>query len=74
MDGPASGDGAAGALSNAGRPGRRNAAPDRTWQLDLNLNRLHCNDCGYGICVKVAPARCPMCGGKVWIFRDLPTA
>ena len=27
---------------------------------------LHCSNCGYGVVVRVAPERCPMCQGSVW--------
>lgn len=27
---------------------------------------LRCASCGYGVTVRVAPDRCPMCGGSVW--------
>ena len=27
---------------------------------------LRCRDCGYGVVVARAPARCPMCGGPSW--------
>jgi len=27
---------------------------------------LRCADCGYGVVVRMAPERCPMCQGSVW--------
>jgi rubrerythrin len=27
---------------------------------------LRCPTCGYGVFVRIAPARCPMCRGSVW--------
>jgi rubrerythrin len=27
---------------------------------------LHCSTCGYGIVVRIAPERCPMCSGSTW--------
>jgi len=27
---------------------------------------FRCSDCGYGACARIAPERCPMCGGGVW--------
>lgn len=34
------------------------------------LFRFRCLGCGYGASCKVAPARCPMCGGKTWEYQD----
>jgi hypothetical protein len=27
---------------------------------------LRCVGCGYGVTVRLAPERCPMCGGSAW--------
>jgi rubrerythrin len=32
----------------------------------LALSRFRCDGCGYGASCRVAPERCPMCGGSVW--------
>jgi rubrerythrin len=31
-------------------------------------HELCCSRCGYGVVVKIAPVRCPMCGGAAWEF------
>jgi hypothetical protein len=28
---------------------------------------LRCPRCGYGVTVRIAPERCPMCGGSAWV-------
>jgi hypothetical protein len=28
--------------------------------------QLDCSRCGYGVSVRIAPERCPMCGGSAW--------
>jgi rubrerythrin len=33
---------------------------------------LRCAACGYGIVVRIAPSRCPMCKGKAWEFAARP--
>jgi hypothetical protein len=30
------------------------------------LFELRCAACGYGVAVRIAPERCPMCGGVAW--------
>jgi hypothetical protein len=30
------------------------------------LARLRCCGCGYGASCRIAPGRCPMCGGSAW--------
>jgi len=35
----------------------------------LPLSRFRCDGCGYGASRRVAPERCPMCGGSVWRFE-----
>ena len=32
---------------------------------------LRCTSCGYGVLVRAAPERCPMCGGGVWEHAGL---
>jgi rubrerythrin len=34
------------------------------------LSRFRCSDCGYGDSCRIAPERCPMCGGSVWEFEQ----
>ena len=36
---------------------------------EIPLSRFRCNACGYGASRRVAPERCPMCGGTVWDFE-----
>jgi len=33
------------------------------------LPRFRCDRCGYGACCRMAPERCPMCGGSTWNFE-----
>ena len=35
---------------------------------------LLCTSCGYGVAVRIAPDRCPMCGGSTWehLARRMP--
>jgi rubrerythrin len=35
----------------------------------LPLTRFSCAHCTYGAASRVAPERCPMCGGTVWAFE-----
>ena len=28
---------------------------------------LFCASCGYGVVVRIAPERCPMCSGSTWV-------
>ena len=34
------------------------------------LTRFSCSCCGYGATSRMAPDRCPMCGGTVWEFES----
>jgi rubrerythrin len=34
--------------------------------LRLRLTRFSCAGCAYGATSRIAPERCPMCGGTVW--------
>ncbi len=34
------------------------------------LSRFRCSACGYGASCRMAPERCPMCGGSVWDFEQ----
>jgi hypothetical protein len=36
------------------------------------LTRFRCVGCGYGASCRVAPERCPMCGGGVWEYQQRP--
>ena len=36
------------------------------------LERLRCGGCGYGVSVRKAPERCPMCHGSVWEQEPRP--
>jgi len=36
-------------------------------RADRARRPLVCEACGYGICVLVVPAACPMCRGETWI-------
>jgi rubrerythrin len=39
------------------------------------LKRFRCATCAYGASSRMAPERCPMCGGTAWHFeRRLPAA
>ncbi len=33
---------------------------------------LRCSACGYGVVVRIAPERCPMCRGSVWEHPHRP--
>jgi hypothetical protein len=33
------------------------------------LPGFRCDRCGYGACRRIAPERCPMCGGSTWSFE-----
>jgi rubrerythrin len=33
-------------------------------------HRFRCVACSYGATRRVAPERCPMCGGSAWEFED----
>ena len=45
-------------------PGRAGPAP--AGEL---LSSFRCAGCGYGACCKIAPDRCPMCGGATWEYQ-----
>jgi rubrerythrin len=47
---------------------RREASRDEA-RLQLSLSRFRCDGCGYGASRRVAPERCPMCGGSVWTLE-----
>jgi hypothetical protein len=34
------------------------------------LSQFRCVACGYGASCKIAPERCPMCGGGSWEYED----
>jgi rubrerythrin len=42
--------------------------PTVTTQIGRRWPRfeLSCSTCGYGIVVRIAPERCPMCSGSTW--------
>ena len=46
---------------------------ERTDQV-TRLFRLRCTDCGYGVSARMAPDRCPMCGGGTWEFEGARSA
>jgi hypothetical protein len=46
-------------VRSAVRPGAR--VPDDGARFELA-----CSGCGYGVVVRIAPDRCPMCQGTVW--------
>ena len=54
------------------------AVPDREPELDgfglfaaaERLSRFRCAGCGYGASCKIAPERCPMCGGGSWEYEN----
>lgn len=33
------------------------------------LSRFRCQGCGYGASSRIAPERCPMCGGCTWSYE-----
>ena len=35
----------------------------------FQLSRFCCDGCGYGASCRVAPERCPMCGGSTWEYE-----
>ena len=43
-------------------------------EAHLSLVDLRCAVCGYGVAVRMAPERCPMCGGAVWGHASQPVA
>ena len=34
------------------------------------MAQFTCLGCGYGACCRIAPERCPMCGGSTWEHVD----
>jgi rubrerythrin len=50
---------------------RENAQPHfyPDTSAELPLSRYRCTRCGYGASCRIAPERCPMCGGSVWDFE-----
>jgi rubrerythrin len=34
------------------------------------LSQFRCVTCGYGASCKIAPERCPMCGGGSWEYQE----
>jgi rubredoxin len=34
------------------------------------LSQFRCVSCGYGASCKIAPERCPMCGGGSWEYQE----
>jgi len=36
----------------------------------VRLSRFRCLSCRYGASCRIAPHRCPMCGGKAWEYED----
>jgi len=34
------------------------------------LKRFQCATCSFGASSRIAPERCPMCGGAAWHLRD----
>jgi rubrerythrin len=46
----------------------REAARDEA-MLQLPLSRFRCDGCGYGASCRIAPERCPICGGSVWTLE-----
>jgi hypothetical protein len=67
---------------NRGGPG----STARRWRAARSRRfDLLCATCGYGVVVRIAPERCPMCGGSTWAhpartapprlgFEDTPEA
>jgi rubrerythrin len=48
---------------------RREASRDEA-TLRLPLSRFRCDGCGCGASDRIAPERCPMCGGSVWTLES----
>ena len=36
----------------------------------VSLTRFKCAVCAYGASSRIAPERCPMCGGTAWHFES----
>jgi hypothetical protein len=36
--------------------------------MTRQLSSFLCSGCGYGARAKIAPERCPMCGGSTWEY------
>jgi hypothetical protein len=56
-------------VSSAGRPatGRQLPGTERPpAAADRRLPQFRCTGCGYGASCRIAPERCPMCGGATW--------
>ena len=47
-------------------------APGVNEATPFQLSRFCCAGCGYGASCRVAPERCPMCGGSVWSLERRP--
>jgi rubrerythrin len=43
-------------------------------EAHLSQVDLRCAVCCYGVVVRIAPERCPMCGGSVWEHASQPAA
>jgi hypothetical protein len=43
-------------------------------EAHLSMVDLCCAVCRYGVVVRMAPERCPMCGGSVWEHTSQPVA
>ena len=41
---------------------------------DTALERFRCVSCDYGAASRMAPLRCPMCGGGVWAYEGAARA
>jgi rubrerythrin len=56
------------AIAENATNGRSAADPDEL-APQPRLPRFRCDRCGYGACCRMAPERCPMCGGSIWSFE-----
>ena len=65
------------AMAAIGPIDRADRAPtaERHDGTQLPLSRFRCDGCGYGASSRMAPDRCPLCGGSVWSLerRSRPT-
>ena len=59
-------DGATLAAAENATNGGSAADPDG---LAPPLHRFRCDRCGYAASCRMAPERCPMCGGAAWNFE-----
>jgi rubredoxin len=41
----------------------------RDTRNEVQLQAFRCTTCGYGASCRLAPERCPMCSGTVWVSR-----